>query len=325
MSAKTGRPPASTTDDAEATKLYAGTTTSSPGRRPQARSSSTSASVPELTPTAWTAPVQAARASSNSATLAPWEYFPRSATSFTWARIAGHKPSNVAAWVKKGTERSAVSAPASVRRAGAFPIDPLSTNSRQPQTIGRTGLRRQNGRPEPGHVTICAAPATRRFDMIAPAWPTCSDRMCRGTSRRSPTFSRAFLRGNDPIVFRSFVVGLGRSGAGLHLPVLRRTAGLPNARQLLGTEPPLVFDPRGLPGGEPRGPLTGVTATRSLAEAAALAQTDRTVVHVCTPPTARVRSEEHTSELQSRPHLVCRLLLEKKKNNKNNVEHLKQK
>src|SRR2546422_5264674 len=28
------------------------------------------------------------------------------------------------------------------------------------------------------------------------------------------------------------------------------------------------------------------------------------------------RSEEHTSELQSRLHLVCRLLLEKKKNNK---------
>src|SRR3989442_7075890 len=27
----------------------------------------------------------------------------------------------------------------------------------------------------------------------------------------------------------------------------------------------------------------------------------------------RGRSEEHTSELQSRPHLVCRLLLEKKK------------
>src|SRR5690554_7684469 len=26
------------------------------------------------------------------------------------------------------------------------------------------------------------------------------------------------------------------------------------------------------------------------------------------------RSEEHTSELQSRPHLVCRLLLEKKNN-----------
>src|SRR5690554_7037795 len=29
-----------------------------------------------------------------------------------------------------------------------------------------------------------------------------------------------------------------------------------------------------------------------------------------------IRSEEHTSELQSRPHLVCRLLLEKKKKNR---------
>src|SRR3712207_7281284 len=30
----------------------------------------------------------------------------------------------------------------------------------------------------------------------------------------------------------------------------------------------------------------------------------------------RLRSEEHTSELQSRQYLVCRLLLEKKKNRK---------
>src|SRR3712207_8138504 len=30
-----------------------------------------------------------------------------------------------------------------------------------------------------------------------------------------------------------------------------------------------------------------------------------------------LRSEEHTSELQSRQYLVCRLLLEKKKKNKN--------
>src|SRR5690625_945179 len=33
---------------------------------------------------------------------------------------------------------------------------------------------------------------------------------------------------------------------------------------------------------------------------------------------ADARSEEHTSELQSRGHLVCRLLLEKKKNKINN-------
>src|SRR2546422_6750178 len=36
-------------------------------------------------------------------------------------------------------------------------------------------------------------------------------------------------------------------------------------------------------------------------------------VQVC-PTDAIIRSEEHTSELQSRLHLVCRLLLEKKKN-----------
>src|SRR5436305_8583677 len=34
--------------------------------------------------------------------------------------------------------------------------------------------------------------------------------------------------------------------------------------------------------------------------------------HIGRPPSSQ-RSEEHTSELQSRPHLVCRLLLEKKK------------
>src|SRR2546429_7063121 len=35
--------------------------------------------------------------------------------------------------------------------------------------------------------------------------------------------------------------------------------------------------------------------------------------HVESGPLVRSRSEEHTSELQSRLHLVCRLLLEKKK------------
>src|SRR3989442_8121048 len=38
-------------------------------------------------------------------------------------------------------------------------------------------------------------------------------------------------------------------------------------------------------------------------------------------PPARQRSEEHTSELQSRPHLVCRLLLEKKKNDAKDGQH----
>src|SRR3712207_8619737 len=37
---------------------------------------------------------------------------------------------------------------------------------------------------------------------------------------------------------------------------------------------------------------------------------------------AAVRSEEHTSELQSRQYLVCRLLLEKKKHDKSPVHSL---
>src|SRR5437879_11483723 len=40
-------------------------------------------------------------------------------------------------------------------------------------------------------------------------------------------------------------------------------------------------------------------------------------------PSARSRSEEHTSELQSPMYLVCRLLLEKKK--KKNVKHVMEK
>src|SRR5436305_7763944 len=35
------------------------------------------------------------------------------------------------------------------------------------------------------------------------------------------------------------------------------------------------------------------------------------------------RSEEHTSELQSRPHLVCRLLLEKKKKKTKSIKQMK--
>src|SRR5436305_2212712 len=72
----------------------------------------------------------------------------------------------------------------------------------------------------------------------------------------------------------------------------------------------------------PRSPLFPYTTLfRSQIPLAALdAITLRAAVVV--PPTrvfaakfeiAMSRSEEHTSELQSRPHLVCRLLLEKKK------------
>src|SRR3712207_8564491 len=50
------------------------------------------------------------------------------------------------------------------------------------------------------------------------------------------------------------------------------------------------------------------------AEIAALALTHLDTAGVKGNPAVQARSEEHTSELQSRQYLVCRLLLEKKTN-----------
>src|SRR5215813_3205464 len=56
---------------------------------------------------------------------------------------------------------------------------------------------------------------------------------------------------------------------------------------------------------------------------AGLAPTRRHATTRHRPRVHRRRSEEHTSELQSRPHLVCRLLLEKKKKIKYLVFYIK--
>src|SRR2546422_5569720 len=56
-------------------------------------------------------------------------------------------------------------------------------------------------------------------------------------------------------------------------------------------------------------PLASVFSTRKIAAALLLT----TMAAWATASRASRRSEEHTSELQSRLHLVCRLLLEKKK------------
>src|SRR5690606_39366762 len=49
---------------------------------------------------------------------------------------------------------------------------------------------------------------------------------------------------------------------------------------------------------------------------------DPCVVQFVHAPKMTRRSEEHTSELQSRENLVCRLLLEKKKKSKTNQPHI---
>src|SRR3712207_8595077 len=66
-------------------------------------------------------------------------------------------------------------------------------------------------------------------------------------------------------------------------------------------------------------PATSTSATRSAPSVVASTPSGPCSSSRSTAPVtvARTRrSEEHTSELQSRQYLVCRLLLEKKKNNK---------
>src|SRR5205809_5328195 len=73
-----------------------------------------------------------------------------------------------------------------------------------------------------------------------------------------------------------------------------------------------------------KGPRTTEIYTLSLHDALPILPSGNSYFHVgqgspakermcCAPSGWSTRSEEHTSELQSRLHLVCRLLLEKKK------------
>src|SRR5690606_39919736 len=66
----------------------------------------------------------------------------------------------------------------------------------------------------------------------------------------------------------------------------------------------------------PTMPVTCWTRTRDaffLPSWACQQMNDRRPGNCCSRRASRYRSEEHTSELQSRENLVCRLLLEKKK------------
>src|SRR2546429_5024569 len=81
-------------------------------------------------------------------------------------------------------------------------------------------------------------------------------------------------------LFRSLGLPLAHAGLGSLLALLPQGAPLPRSEPISIDEPVLVF-----------------TFLASLFTAIAF---------------GLVRSEEHTSELQSRLHLVCRLLLEKK-------------
>src|SRR3712207_7298659 len=69
------------------------------------------------------------------------------------------------------------------------------------------------------------------------------------------------------------------------------------------------------PGGRPSGTaiMPGRTDRRGSSARNATSKPAATEARTTQRPRRRARSEEHTSELQSRQYLVCRLLLEKKK------------
>src|SRR3712207_6920636 len=92
-------------------------------------------------------------------------------------------------------------------------------------------------------------------------------------------------------LFRSVASRRGR--VAVAIPV-RGPAGKARARRRPGVTPK---------GSGPRGPR-GKTASRAPGRRAGVR-----------------RSEEHTSELQSRPYLVCRLLLEKKNHSNTTITH----
>src|SRR5215813_14717028 len=87
----------------------------------------------------------------------------------------------------------------------------------------------------------------------------------------------------------------GETRSGRFVAASARSAALPGRASDPAVAPLPSTAPRRLPSRRaPRAPRPGRTPRREALDAAR-------------------RSEEHTSELQSRPHLVCRLLLEKKK------------
>ena len=100
-------------------------------------------------------------------------------------------------------------------------------------------------------------------------------------------------------MMQTFVFGLGRSGRGLHLPVLFRARVMEASKHLFSDQPIVVFDPF-----EPKDQLPGTARAASLAQAAAMTDPDRTVVHLCTPPTVRVEVLEELAQLGFRKILV---------------------
>ncbi len=83
-------------------------------------------------------------------------------------------------------------------------------------------------------------------------------------------------------MLRTLIVGLGRSGRGLHLPVLRRARASASTRALFCAAPIVAVDPR-----TSIDAPAGTLLARSLDAARELMDPATTVAHLCTPPATR--------------------------------------
>src|SRR3712207_8657835 len=83
------------------------------------------------------------------------------------------------------------------------------------------------------------------------------------------------------------------------------TLSLHDALPIFSTRRPAPYSPRRRRRPRPSSPPSGVPCSRPAPSSCRRGGRSR--------PSPAGRSEEHTSELQSRQYLVCRLLLEKKK------------
>lgn len=103
------------------------------------------------------------------------------------------------------------------------------------------------------------------------------------------------------MAFRTLIVGLGPAGLGLHLRVLQRLRAARQPNPLFGSGPVVLWDPvkAGL-----SATYDGTVLADDLAEVARLTPPADTVVHLCTPPSARLGCLETLAAVGFRRFLV---------------------
>lgn len=102
-------------------------------------------------------------------------------------------------------------------------------------------------------------------------------------------------------LLQTLIVGLGRSGTGLHLPVLRKLRQGSGEGGLFAPELPVGYDSSPTPA---HAAPQGLRTLPSLEAAGRLLDPERTLVHVCTPPDARAEVLRDLAGLGFRSFLV---------------------